>query len=96
METSCAGLMSKATESENSESSRVQRDTTYGRTWLDIPHGLLGSRNVIAGGGFGMILTDVLNRLFGGNVSLDDACGNSKIGGLLCDGLAETCSVPLD
>ena len=65
-------------------------------TWLDIPHGLLGASNVTAGESFGIPLTNILGRLFRRIVSLDYARGDSKVGRLLGDSLAEAVSVPLD
>ena len=65
-------------------------------TWFDVTDGLSGASNVTAGKGFGIPLANVLGGLFRGDVSLDDARGNSKVGRLLSDSLTKTSSLPLD
>ena len=63
-------------------------------TWLEIPHGLLSTRNFTTGEVFGINLADDLIRLLRRNVGLDDARGNSKICRLLGDAFGRTSRVP--
>ena len=87
--------MSKATEGGGRKLCSARGEERYKHTWFDVTNGLLGASNVTTGEGFWMPFANVLSGLLRGSVSLDDACSNSEVGRLLCDGLAKASTLPL-
>ena len=65
-------------------------------TWFDITDGLPGASNVTTGKGFWIPFANVIGGLLRGNVSLDDARGDSEVGRLLGGGLNKAGCLPLD
>lgn len=87
--------MSKATGGRDRKPCCALGEGIYKHAWFDVTDGLPGASNVTAGEGFGIPFANVLGGLFRRSVSLDDACGNSEVGRLLCDALAKAGTLPL-